>query len=215
MSSVSMGRSWFMIYGDVDWYRAHSEAFQIFLEGVLRRKPGVELADSSNCRGTLVKFWSRRVCYNVCFLYIYIYINVYLDGYVALASSSSYILASIQETNTILRTVFYSMQYIQVLYFHNSDFWWNSNSFFFFFFFRSVLKIHLHSYRTNLFENDGKQPRRQSPWKDSSREFLLHESQNRDRERIYMYIYTVSWERGKQHASGNGQDQWPSAAKRS
>lgn len=187
--------------------RAHREVFEIFLDGVSRRKAGVELADSSNCRGTLVKFWLRGYTLCIDIAPCEKYNNLFRNMRMALVSSSSYISFYSRYDSTYC--------FLSASRYTSYDFWWNVQ---FQFFYQKNSLTGLVLYES--FRNDASSHvnhLEKIPTVEYHREFLTpRNSKSWLWTYIHIYIYTLlSWERGKQHASGNGQDQWPSAAKRS
>lgn len=123
--------------------RAHREVFEIFLDGVSRRKAGVELADSSNCRGTLVKFWLRGYTLCIDIAPCEKYNNLFRNMRMALVSSSSYIsfYSRYDSTYCFLSASRYTFY----------DSWWNVQ--FQFFLPETTFKIHLQVlYCANLSE---------------------------------------------------------------
>lgn len=97
--------------------RAHREVFEIFLDGVSRRKAGVELADSSNCRGTLVKFWLRGYTLCIDIAPCEKYNNLFRNMRMALVSSSSYISFYSRYDSTYC--------FLSASRYTSYDFWWN------------------------------------------------------------------------------------------
>lgn len=123
--------------------RAHREVFEIFLDGVSRRKAGVELADSSNCRGTLVKFWLRGYTLCIDIAPCEKYNNLFRNMRMALVSSSSYISFYSRYDSTYC--------FLSASRYTSYDFWWNVQ--FQFFLPETTFKIHLQVlYCTNLSE---------------------------------------------------------------
>lgn len=123
--------------------RAHREVFEIFLDGVSRRKAGVELADSSNCRGTLVKFWLRGYTLCIDIAPCEKYNNLFRNMRMALVSSSSYISFYSRYDSTYC--------FLSASRYTSYDFWWNVQ--FQFFLPETTFKIHLQVlYCANLSE---------------------------------------------------------------